>query len=254
MTPFELAESILANGTLKNQRDELIELHSNIDMEELKFLDGIIRKNKYSKSIEVGCAYGLSSLAITGALNGDKKFHTIIDPYQNAEWEGIGLLNLSRAGFHSYKFIEEKSEIALPQLLAEKREFDFAFIDGWHTFDHTLIDFFYLNRLIKVGGTIVIDDCAMPSIRTLVRFIAKFPCYEVSGRVKLEETFLRKFFAKILMPMRFFARTLLPKKVATAIFAADFLVPDQLRNLDGAMIAFKKIKDDERPWNWHEHF
>ena len=37
-------------------------------------------------------------------------------------------------------------------------KFDLIFIDGWHTFYYTLVDFFYSNLLLKIGGMIIIDD------------------------------------------------------------------------------------------------
>ncbi|MTI29215.1 class I SAM-dependent methyltransferase, partial [Xanthovirga aplysinae] len=110
--------------------------------------------------------------------------HTIIDPYQTSDWKNIGITNLRKANIDFFELIEKPSEIALPQLLNEKRKYDFALIDGWHTFDHTLIDFFYLNRLINTGGIIVIDDVGLPSINKLMRYILNYPAYELIGNVE----------------------------------------------------------------------
>jgi hypothetical protein len=49
---------------------------------------------------------------------------------------------------------------------------DFAFVDGWHTFDHVLVDFFYIDRLLRVGGIVVFDDASMPAIHRICRYIA----------------------------------------------------------------------------------
>ena len=50
------------------------------------------------------------------------------------------------------------SYIALPKLLEKYKYnyFDFIFIDGFHTFDYTLVDFFFSNLLLKINGIIVI--------------------------------------------------------------------------------------------------
>ena len=88
----------------------------------------------------------------------------IVDPDESTAWCGVGVSNLDRAGIDFYELREEPSEIALPQLLKEGAEFDLAFIDGWHTFDQTLIDMYYANRLVKVGGYIIIDDADWISV------------------------------------------------------------------------------------------
>ena len=59
----------------------------------------------------------------------------------------------------------------LPRLTAAGTRIQFAFIDGWHTFDHTLVDFFFIDRMLDVGGIIVMDDVGYPSIRRLCHFI-----------------------------------------------------------------------------------
>jgi hypothetical protein len=72
-------------------------LHSNISEEEGSFIQGIIREARPQVSLEVGCAYGVSSLYICEALcevNAVK--HIIIDSHQSfpygkdhrSGWEG----------------------------------------------------------------------------------------------------------------------------------------------------------------------
>ena len=64
-----------------------------------------------------------------------------------------------RTGFDFIIFKEELSEIALPSLLKEKEgRFDLIFIDGLHSYDQVMLDFYYANRLIRIGGFIVFDD------------------------------------------------------------------------------------------------
>ena len=70
------------------------------------------------------------------------------------------------------KCIMKKSYEALPELL-KKEKFDFIFIDGWHTFDYTLIDFFYSNLLLKIGGIILIDDALHRGVGKSVQYFDK---------------------------------------------------------------------------------
>jgi predicted O-methyltransferase YrrM len=49
-------------------------------------------------------------------------------------------------------------------LLERNEKFDLAFIDGWHTFDHTLLDAFLSYRMLNIGGLLIIDDVQMPPL------------------------------------------------------------------------------------------
>ena len=50
-----------------------------------------------------------------------------------------------------------RQDSSIPKFLT-KKPFDFIFIDGWHTFDYTLVDMFYADRLLRIGGYLLIDD------------------------------------------------------------------------------------------------
>jgi hypothetical protein len=104
----------------------------------------------------------------------------MIDPCQTSEWHGIGLANIQRAGFAGMIELHEKgSEIVLPQFLAEGLKIQAAIIDGYHTFDHALIDFFYINKMLKVGGVVIMDDTEFPSIAQVVDHILTYPSYQI---------------------------------------------------------------------------
>ena len=71
------------------------------------------------------------------------------------------------------QFVEhhsELSEIALPQFLKEGRRFDLAFVDGNHRFDGVFLDLFYLGRLVRKGGILILDDYNLPGVRRAVSF------------------------------------------------------------------------------------
>ncbi len=162
------------------------DLHSEIDPQEGQFLYNIINNDPtVLKTLEVGCAYGLASLHICAALKGRQgALHTIVDPNQTG-WGSVGVNNLKRCGVDYFKLVEEKSEFALPRLL-ENHEgtYDFIFVDGWHTFDHTLLDCFYATRMLRVGGYLAVDDVwNFPGIKRVVGFVGSYPCYQRVGTV-----------------------------------------------------------------------
>ncbi len=132
-----------------------------------------VRRTRPRRTLEIGLAYGLSALWICQAHrdNGEGGVHTAIDPKQSGVWRGIGLLNVERAGLDgTLRFHEEPSHLALPALLAEGERFDLVLVDGLHLFDYTLVDFFYSDLLLAVGGHVVVDDVWMPSVRKVVMY------------------------------------------------------------------------------------
>jgi predicted O-methyltransferase YrrM len=223
-------------------------LHSAIDREEGEFLFNLIRGDlSIVKTLEVGCAYGLSSLFICSALQGrNGAAHTIIDPYQNGYWDGVGIRNLEDAGLRFFNLIECKSEFALPKLLEQKEaQFDFVFIDGWHTFDHTLLDCFYATRLLRVGGHLAIDDVSFPSVRRAVDFLRTYPCYEFSGSVSTRIQRSRKEILTQRLMSLLHCKT-------WARFLSRGLYRKIFEDEETSMVALKKATQDTRNWDWHD--
>jgi hypothetical protein len=68
------------------------------------------------------------------------------------------------------KHRDERSEVALPQLLGEGRIFDLAFVDGDHRFDGVFVDLFYLARLVRPGGAVFLDDYQLPAVERAASF------------------------------------------------------------------------------------
>lgn len=50
--------------------------------------------------------------------------------------------------------------------------FQFIFIDGMHTFDYTLLDFFYADLLLQPGGVICVDDVRHSGVGACVDYVA----------------------------------------------------------------------------------
>ncbi|MER3432470.1 MAG: hypothetical protein C4288_03335 [Leptolyngbya sp. ERB_1_1] len=224
-------------------------LHSNVDQQEGEFLFNLIDSDpNIEKTLEIGCAYGLSSLHICAALSKrSAAHHWILDPFQHKQFHGIGITNLERSNFNFFKLIEEPSEFALPTIAKEQpNSFDLVFIDGWHTFDHTLLDLFYANRLIKVGGYIVVDDCGMASVSKAVSYVANYPALEIktqSQRPKTGTSTLKQI-----------VKTAIPPAIAQYVLPHHLYDYYYVRTLYSSMVAFQKVAEDDRNWNWFQSF
>lgn len=123
--------------------------------------------------VEIGLAYGVSALAIAEALivrGGRRGSHLIIDPFQD-RFHDAGWTAIEQAGLAQLcSLLRERSQVALPGLLAEGVVAGAAFVDGSHIFHNVFVDLFYLREIVRPGGLIVLDDCEWPSVATAVRY------------------------------------------------------------------------------------
>jgi predicted O-methyltransferase YrrM len=237
---------ILKTGTTKTASESgSVKLSSSISRSEGELLQKLVRELDPTVSLEVGLAHGVSALFICDALNVRNGTQFIaIDPYQNGgpwDWHGIGIANLRRAGYSDIvRLIETPSYRALAELERSALRVDFAFIDGWHTFDFALVDFFFIDRVLNVGGVVVFDDANWPAIRKVCRFVKTNLAYSVVAVDGLdpEPSLKRRLSARLLHRGPF--RTLLRPEV---------VAPDRSVGLGACCIAFRKDADDIRRWN-----
>jgi predicted O-methyltransferase YrrM len=139
-----------------------------------EYLFRLVRALRPSVTLEVGFAYGVSTLFIVEALrqNGAGR-HIAIDPNERRRFDGLGLAHLEEAGLSSWvTFREEPAELCLPRLVAEGVRLDLAFDDSGHLFDHVITEFVFLARLLRTGAPLVFDDAGLPGVDRACRFIA----------------------------------------------------------------------------------
>ena len=124
--------------------------------------------------IEVGLAYGSSALAIGEALcitGGADAWHIVIDPFQATAYENVGWDAMVAADLEARTMLYgEASSIVLARLAHEGFSADAAFVDGSHRFHEVFVDLYFLRKLVRPGGLIVLDDAAWPSVATAVRY------------------------------------------------------------------------------------
>jgi predicted O-methyltransferase YrrM len=164
-------ESILENLKRVVVEGRLTRVSSAINGAEGRFIREVIAKYKAVNCMEVGMAYGISAFYM---LTNPAVRLVSVDPFQSTQWHNYGVKLLAEFGFDArHRLFPSKSYVALPQMLAEMGPgvFDFVFVDGFHTFDYTLLDFFYANLLTKVGGVVAIDDALHAGVAKCVRYI-----------------------------------------------------------------------------------
>jgi predicted O-methyltransferase YrrM len=169
-----IIEEILVGRTAQTLSGELIPANSDIGLANAKALYETVLRLRPATVLEVGMAFGVSSLAILTALRdaGQNGKLISIDPMQSTHWKGCGLASITRAGYKDqHEMHEDYDYNVLPRLLASGRKLDLAYIDGWHTFDYTLLDWWYVDRMLKVGGTVAFNDCSWPAVHKAIKFV-----------------------------------------------------------------------------------
>ena len=146
--------------------------------EDCDFLRDRIVELKPVSMLEIGCATGLSTLALFEGCQtvGITPHHTIIDPHLRAGWGSASLVLLERAGLLDRIALDEReSVVALGEYVGRnpKPSFDFVFIDGCHWFECALSDLWLTSRLIAPGGVVAIDDLWMPAIQRALEYATK---------------------------------------------------------------------------------
>jgi len=139
-----------------------------------EYLFQLVRDRRPELTLEIGFAYGLSTLFIAEALhqNGPGR-HVVIDPNEHRRFDGLGLRHLEEAGLAGcVTFLEEPAELCLPRLVEQGLRVDLAFNDSDHLFDHVITEFVLLGFLLPKGALLVFDDASLPGVQRACDFIA----------------------------------------------------------------------------------
>ena len=252
--------------------------NSQISRQEGDAIQRLIRASKPRVSLEVGLAYGVSALYICEALaEVGGTTHIVINPFgcgaesfdfvastdhhdaRRVRWPRALESRACRiAGL--IEFHGEPSFRVLRALEQSGRRIDFAFIDGWHTFDYAMIDFFYVDRMLNVAGVLVLDDTVYPALQKLARYIASHRRYlAIDFGASPVPTRRRRMFDAATGLLRW--RPLRP--IAGRLFKPEVLKADASLGLaPGHFVAFRKTAEDvlgdgtngSRRWDQHLDF
>jgi len=221
-----ILREILQTNVVYTPDGKALQLHSHIPQPECEIIQQWINDHQPHNLLEIGFGYGISSLFICDAIKGMQGItYHIIDAFQSSTWNTVGIYNLKKAGFETvFTFHEELSEICLPGMLKEGMTFDFALIDGFHAFDQTLVDFFYINKMLQPGGLVIFDDIQLPSTKKVVEYVSTFDCYK-----------------PLLVPDRFLKSV--KARARRMIDVPEFRIH-----------GFLKTMQDNRKWDWQKNF
>ncbi len=156
-----------------------IDATTRISVAEGMTLHGLCVAAGATSLLEVGLAYGFSTVFLLAALEKAGGGTLVsIDPFQATDWHGIGAGHARRLVSRSpvlapgsFSWVEDRSERALVELERAGRCHDLTFIDGYHRFDDVLVDFTLAARTCSPGGAIVLHDRWLDSVEAVVSFV-----------------------------------------------------------------------------------
>jgi predicted O-methyltransferase YrrM len=242
----QLLENVFSSKKFLKKNGDMVDIHSETGREQCSFLQKIISDNRFSNSIEIGFAHGMSALAITEEVSKNNGKHLIIDKFEISHWNSIGLDIIEQAGYSSnIEYYEEYCYVMLPKLFQSGRKFDFAYIDSTKQLDWLLLNFFYIDKMLELNGVIVFDDVTFPSIRKLLRYISQFPEYKIYDTYpKNKKGHLAYQFFSLFKKFPF-SKKLLNEKL---------VLSDYELGINTNCVALQKVSNDIRNWNWHKEF
>ena len=157
----------------------------SLPLRDCEVLRDFVQQSDSTRAVEIGLAYGASALAIAEGLvsTSPEHEHVILDPFQNI-FNDVGWRLITSAGLVRHtKLIRQKSQFALPELIAAGQTADIAFVDGSHFFHNVFLDLTYLEELVKFGGLIILDDVQHRSVaKAVAYFVANRGWAEVGLR------------------------------------------------------------------------
>jgi predicted O-methyltransferase YrrM len=241
-------EQMYKIGYSTNQRAEKVKFDDSISRDEALAIGNVLRDIRAEITLETGVASGASTLVICQhhKLSGQYgAMHYGIDPNQISQYGGAALENLKKESMQQYfQLLEGPSHLKIAELIQRGISVDFALIDGWHTFDYTLIDFFLIDKLLRKGGIVAFHDMYGPAKQKVLRFIKTHRKYESADDylVKGNESFKTtiKFFI-----WRIFKN---PK-----LIFSSYHWKYQIKNSSG-LLFLRKTDEFEPPYNFYKSF
>ncbi len=172
----EKVKKVINEGKVPGKSGATRDVIGGSTINNLLTIQGIMDQIKPANTMEIGMAYGISTLLFAlkhEELSGNpKNQHYSIDPFQISHWDSCGLMLLERERLTNYiSYFESFSSIQLPKWVEQGLKFDLIYIDGSHLFEDVFIDYYYCSRLLNANGIMLFDDCRDPHVLKVIKFI-----------------------------------------------------------------------------------
>lgn len=180
LPPCNILRELFKSGETRLTDGKVLRLAANVSSLGSKVLYRAVSEHGSVDALEIGMAFGVSSLSILSGLRKTGGRLTSIDPYVGWPSARQAAINhIAQAGFEeAHTHIADFSFRALPRLLLDGTTFDFIYIDGAHDYDNVIIDYLYADKLLRRGGIVGFNDVGWPDVWPVVRRISKRSDYQ----------------------------------------------------------------------------
>jgi predicted O-methyltransferase YrrM len=236
--PQLIVERLIRDKQTWDSEGHALEVTGTISLAEAQYIHDLIVENDFKICLETGVAYGASTIAICSGLaavaaRGAAVRHYGVDPCQYQTYGGAAIAALRECGLdHIIELCEGQSHVVLPKLMERGITIDFALIDGMHTFDYTLIDLFFSDKLLRPGGIMCVHDMDLPSKKKAVNYLTRYRQYRRIDAPK------KPLAARLGSSLKEIMK-LAPGKSLNHVTTLE------------PMIALQKITAEEPPWDFY---
>jgi hypothetical protein len=154
----------------------------------------LVAEHAFHRTLATGLTESHSPLGIAAVHEQrDEGQHILIEP-DETRWLAGGWqerLELARLA-HRVRVVAMAPELALPELLRERTQLDFALIQGPKTFEDAFLEFLYLDRMLVNGGMITVGGLRQDAVTSLVEYVTLARAYEQRTATRSTLTVLRK--------------------------------------------------------------
>lgn len=98
------------------------------------------------------------------------------------------------------EYINDLSEKVLPGISTRGIKADICMIDGGHGWPTVMVDFCYMNMILKRGGHLVVDDLQLFSVNQLALLLRSQPGWSVAREIGMKTVVFRKDTSQAMLP------------------------------------------------------
>jgi predicted O-methyltransferase YrrM len=146
----------------------------SVSRETGRFLSVMVHMMQANRILEIGTAYGYSTLCMALAQPPVGKIWTI-DP--DSERTSVALSYFQRAGEDDYITICNQDALELLENF-QQRNLDIVFIDADHRHYHEYLDL--IIPMLKLSGIVVIDNCLYEGAEAFNRYFLSHPALDAT--------------------------------------------------------------------------
>lgn len=157
-----------------------------------KFLVRVIDRYKPKVMVELGFRYGISALWVQSAAHHPSR-HIIIDPYHHIPNPPKRFTIDEYIKKQKGVMLEERvtSQEYLAGLLSKKTKVDMVLIDASQWFDSVVTDMYFVSRILRVRGIVVIRNIWSRPVRRAVMYYLKNLPFTIVGIAPWQEWIIK---------------------------------------------------------------